>query len=241
MKNKVEFNEDQKAVLLKALKDIHFANGQLHEWVQKDGLTPEMSKTLPSLIESYFSEAAKVLNYESHLLAEKEKRYEEIRNANQTIHELKEKLGSRKPVNGLQEQLKYLSGKVKDWWLQKGFNHVSEEKFLPYGGYSAQFCFMLDSRYFRSTSQTPVSDQKSTEEHVQHLRNMGFEFADLAKDRSEKLHLIDNLNNRTLLLQMLKGRFPSLEVHGFDNKSSRDSDIFTIWHVDASIYDLSDI
>ncbi len=68
---KLELNEDQKSVLLKVLKDMHFANAQLREWVSKDLLSIEMSKTLPSLIESYFSEAAKVLNYESYLLEEK--------------------------------------------------------------------------------------------------------------------------------------------------------------------------
>ncbi|MGG3871644.1 hypothetical protein [Brevibacillus laterosporus] len=240
--NKMVFNEDQKAVLLKALKDIHFANGQLHEWVSKGELSEEMSKTLPSLIESYFSEAAKILNYESHLLEEKEKRYQEIRKANQTIHELKEKLGSSKQVDGLAEQLKYLSRKVNDWWDKEGFNHVSKEKFYPYGGLSAEFCFMLESRHFRSTSQTPISDERNDKEHIQHLKDMGFEFADFEKGRSEKLSLIDNPKNRSLLTKMLKDRFPSIKIHSWDNRSSySDPDIFTIRHIEATIYDLVDI
>jgi hypothetical protein len=240
--NKVVFNEDQKAVLLKALKDIQFANAQLYEWANKGELTEEMSKTLPSLIESYFSEAAKVLNYESHLLDEKEKRYQDIRKANQTIHELREKLGSSKPVDGLAEQLKYLSRKVHEWWDKEGFNHVSEEKFHPYGGLQAQFCFMLDTRHFRSTSKTPVSDERNDKEHIQHLRDMGFEFADFEKGRSEKLHLIDNQHNRSFLTKMFRDRFPSIEIYSWDNKSSyADQDIFVIWHVDAIIRDLKDI
>lgn len=240
--NKVIFSEDQKVVLLKALKDIHFANGQLHEWVTKDELTEDMSKTLPSLIESYFSEAAKVLNYESHLLSEKQKRYEDIRKANQTIHELKENLGSSKSVDGLAEQLKYLSEKVSDWWKREGFNHVSEQRFLPYGGFQVEFCFMLSSRYFRSTSDTPISDERDTQAHIQHLRNMGFEFADFESDRSEKLHLIDNQMNRTLLTSLLKDRFPSVEIFSWDNKRSYSNpDIFTIWHIEAYVRDLSDI
>jgi hypothetical protein len=240
--NNVVFNDDQKAVLLKALKDIHFANSQLHEWVSKNELTEEMSKTLPSLIESYFSEVAKVLNYESHLLSEKEKRYEEIRKANQTIRDLKEKLGSSKPVDGLAEQLKYLSGRVHEWWDKEGFNHVSEERFYPYGGFRAQFCFMLDTRHFTSTSQTPVTDARNDKEHIQHLRDMGFEFADFEKGRSEKLRLLDNQKNRSLLTEMFKARFPSIAIHSWDNKSSyADPDVFVIWHVDATIYDLADI
>ena len=238
----VIFNDDRKAVLLKALKDIHFANGQLYEWVKKGELTEELSKTMPSLIESYFSEAAKVLNYESHLLAEKEKRYKEIRKANIRIRELEEKLGSNKPVDGLKEQLEHLTKKVRDWWNKEGFNHVSEEKFSPYGRLSVQLCFMLDSRYFRTTSETPVTDERNTKEHIQYLRNMGFEFADFEKGRSEKLKLIDSQKNRNLVTKMLKERFPSLEIHSWDNWSSYSNrDIFVIRHVNVSIYDLKDI
>lgn len=238
--NIVVFNDDQKAILLKALKDINFANGQLYEWVSKGVLTEEMSKTLPSLIENYFSEAAKVLNYESHLLAEKEKRYEDIRKANQIIRELKEKLGSSKPVDGLQEQLKHLSEIVREWWDKEGFNHVSEMQFYPYGGLKLDFCFMLD--HYSSFSKTPETDKRNKKDHVQNLREIGFEFADFEKDRSEKLYLIDNPNNRSLLTQFLTERFPSIEIHSWENRSSyAKKDIFIIRHINASIYDLSDI
>jgi len=239
---KMSFTDDQKAVLLKALKDIQYANGQLYGWVKNDQLTEEMSRTLPTLIESYFSEAAKLLNYESHLLSEKENRHVEIRKANETIRELKEKLGSNKSVDGLQEQLKVLSNKVRDWWNAEGFNHVTDYKFDPYGGYHVKFSFMLDMRRSRLSSKTPVTDIRKTDEHVQYLRDRGFQFADFEDDRSEKLKLIDNQNNRLLLTEMLKERFPSIKIESWDNKSSySNDDIFIIWHVDAYIYDLGDI
>ncbi|MNW54193.1 hypothetical protein D3C74_317860 [compost metagenome] len=238
----ISLSEDQKAVLLKSLKDLHFANAQLHEWVSKDGLSEDMSKTLPSLIESYFGEIAKVLNYESYLLEEKEERYAEIRKANQTIHELEQKLGSNKPVDGLSEQLQHLSKTVRLWWNIEGFNYVSEEKFHPYGGFNAQFSFMLDSRSMRLLSETPVTDERNTKQHVQHLIDMGFEFTDFEDGRSEKLKLVDNQNNRTLLTKMLKERFPSIKIHQWDNRNSySDPDKFVLWHIDATIYELSDI
>ncbi len=236
----VVLDEDRKAVLLKALKDLHFANSQLHEWVSKDGLSEEMSKTLPSLIEGYFADISKILHYDTHLLAEKEERYAAIRKANQTIRELKEKLGSEKPVDGLGEQLKHLSDVVNKWWDIEGFYHVSKEKFYPNGGMRMQFSFMLDHN--SSFSKAPVSDARSKKEHIHHLREMGFEFADFEKGRSEQLYLIDNSTNRSLLSKMLKERFPSLTIHSWDNKSSySDPEVFIIWHVDASIYDLKDI
>ncbi|MCR6840893.1 hypothetical protein NHG52_13275 [Bacillus thuringiensis] len=44
-----KLNEDQKSVLLKVLKDMHFANAQLREWVSKDLLSIECQK--PSIID----------------------------------------------------------------------------------------------------------------------------------------------------------------------------------------------
>lgn len=235
----VNLNDDQKAVLLKSLKNINFANRQLHDFVTKGSLSEEMAKTLPALIESYFSEAAEVLNYESHLLKEKEERYVEIRNANQKIHELEFKLGSSKPIDGLKEQLRYLHDQVSDWWRKEGFNHISEEKFSPYGCLHLQFCFMLDSS--RLFSKTPVTDKEKHYDHIQHLRDRGFEFADNEKDSTYRKHLIDTEKNRKLLTTMLKERFPSLQVHRIDNRVSSDTGDFLIWHIEAAIYNLGDI
>lgn len=237
---KVVFNEDNKAILLKSLEDMHFANGQLYEWVRKDSLTKDMSKTLPSLIESYFSEAAKVLNYGSHLIEEKEKRHEALRNANIKIRELEAKLGSSKPVDGLKEQLQHLKDKVNEWWDDEGFNHVSDEVFTPYGGLRARYSFMLGHR--RTFGKTPATDKRNNEQHIQHLRDKGFVFDDTSEDRYEKLHLIDLPKNRKLLREMLQERFPSLEIHSFKNRACRhNEDTYIIWNLDATIHDLNDI
>lgn len=236
----VVLNPDQKTVLLKTLTDLHYANGQLHEWFKNDSLTDEMSKTMLSLIESHFCQAAEILDYESYLLIEKEKRYEEIRKANLKIRELEEKLGLSRPVDGLKEQLKVLSDKVRNWWGREGFNHVSKEQFMPYGGLKLEFHFMLEHSIM--FSKTPESDKKSLEDHIQELRDMGFDFADFEKSRSEKLDLIDNPNNRTLLTKLLKNRFPSLKIDSWVNTSSYSNpDIFVFRYVDATIYDLADI
>lgn len=239
---KIVLDDDQKLLLLKALKDIRNTSGTLFEWVQKGTLSEDMSKTLPSLIETYFSEAASILNYESHLLEEKKQRYADIRKANQTIHSLREKLGSSKTVDGLSEQLNHLANEVRDWWNNEGFNHVSREKFYPNGNYRAELSFMLDSRYFLTTSKKPASEERDSQAHIQHLRDLGFEFADFETGRSEKLNLIDNQTNRTLLTNMLRKRFPSISINSWNNKSSYSNpDIFVIWHVDISINDLTDI
>lgn len=232
-------NDDKKAFLLESLKDLYSSTAQLHEWIKNDNLPKDMSKTMAFLIESYFCDIAKELDYKSHLNKEREERFMEIRKANEKIRQLEEKLGSNKPIDGLKEQLKHLYEKVSDWWKVEGFNHVSEEKFTPQGGLHIRFCFMLNFSSILST--TPVSDKQKQDDHVQHLRDMGFEFADREKDKAFRKKLLDNEKNRELLICMLQKRFPSLKVHGFENQSSRDTGDFLIRYVDAVINDLADI
>lgn len=237
---KVSLSEDQKSVLLKSTKDLYFAAQQLHQWVEKGGLTKEMGGILPSLIESHFVDIAKNLDYASHLTKEKEERHAKIRNANQRIRELEEKIGSSKPVDGLKEQLQHMRDTVYQWWGQEGFVHLSEDSFTPYGGFRATFSFMLDHRNGRY-SDTPETDKRNRGEHIEHLRNLGFLFHDAAKDRYEKLSLLHVPENVTLLQKLLTERFPSAEIHTVRNHADRNSSEFIIRDFEATIYDLSDI
>lgn len=87
----VVLNEDQKAVTLKGLKDLYFTAQQMHEWLSKDKLTEEMKGTLISLSESHISVIAKETNYESDLSRERERRSNDLRNANLRIRELEKR------------------------------------------------------------------------------------------------------------------------------------------------------
>jgi hypothetical protein len=235
---KVQFDTDTKEVLLKALKDLHFANSQLHEWVKKDNLNENMAKTLPSLIESHFCDIAKYLDYTSHLTEEQEKRYEEIRNANLKIQKLQAKLASSKPIDGLKEQLTELSDCVSKWWRKYGFKYVRNQEYTSLGYYKVDFGFMLDHITSLLTA-TPATDRKKAGDHIQDLKDQGFEFS---SSRTRDYELIDNQNNRDLLINMLEQRFPSINIISFKNwSSSTDDGTFVIREVETIIYDLTDI
>lgn len=236
--NKMAFDADSKEVLLKALKDLHFANAQLHEWVKKDNLSEDMAKTLPSLIESHFCNIAKHLDYASHLTAEKEKRYEEIRNANLKIQELQAELASNKPIDGLKEQLSGLSDSISNWWRKDGFKYVRNHEYTSNGYCKVEFGFMLD-RFTSMFTDTPVADRKKSGDHIQDLKDQGFEFA---SSHNREYELIDNQKNRELLINMLTERFPSINIISFKNwSSSTDDGTFIIREVETIIYDLHDI
>jgi hypothetical protein len=235
-------DEESNASLSKALKDINMSSSHIQNLINSGNLDQKTSATMVTFLENQFLTIAKILDYDSHLIKESASRYTEIKKANEKIRELKKKIGSEKPKDGLQEQLKFLYNIVNEWWNKEGFNHTSEVKFYPNGGLRLGFCFMLEHRRGKRENGVLLPEQRDKKEHIQYLKDKGFEFHENSTDSSEQLHLIDKQSNRNLLAKMLRERFPSIEIQSWNNKVSySDGDIYTIWNVDASIYNLSDI
>lgn len=233
----VELSADDKECVLKSTKDLFFAAKQLHEWIHDGQLKVDMKDVLTSLIESHFVDVSKLLDYESHLAKEHEQRYIDIRKANGRIRELEQMLADSKPIDGLGEQMRKLYETVRDWWNKDGFHHVGEFKYWAYGQANMEFCFMLDYSY--SHSRTPASDRLNKEQYIERLKKQGYEIQDI---KGDGLKVIDTPNNRGLLTELLKQRFPSLKIHKFNNWSAgRNDDIFVLRNIEASIYDLKDI
>ncbi|EJQ01690.1 hypothetical protein [Bacillus cereus] len=232
----VVLNEDQKAVTLKRLKDLYFTAQQMHEWLSKDKLTEEMKGTLISLSESHISVIAKETNYESDLSRERERRSNDLRNANLRIRELEKKMADMKPIDGLSEQLNALTNKIKGWWREIGFNHISEMTFTEYGGLDVKFAFSL-TRFSRIFSKKPISDKKDEVDKIQQLRDRGFV---LIKEDNE-LQLVDNDNNKKLLISLLEERFPSINIDRIETCFGKNNQESHIQYVTAYIGELHGI
>ncbi|SCN41892.1 hypothetical protein [Bacillus wiedmannii] len=232
----VVLNEDQKAVTLKRLKDLCFAAQQMHEWLSKDKLTEEMKGTLISLSESHISVIAKETNYESDLARERDRRSNDLRNANLRIRELEEKMADMKPIDGLSEQLNALTNKIKGWWREIGFNYISEMTFTEYGGLDVKFAFSL-TRLSRIFSKKPISDKKDEVDKIQQLRDRGFVFM---KEDNE-LQLVDNDTNKKLLISLLEARFPSISIDRIETCFGKNNQESKIQYVTAYIGKLHEI
>ncbi|MDH6427241.1 MULTISPECIES: hypothetical protein [unclassified Paenibacillus] len=234
----VTFNQDEKAVVLKSTKDLFFAAKQLHEWISGNNLSQEMAGILPSLIESHFGDIAKQLGYESVLTKEKEERHREIRRSNERIRELEKQMGESRPVDGLKEQIHYLTSIVSKWWKEHGFRHVSDAGFTDYGIYKAKFCFLLG--YMGSMfSQTPETDKAQHKSRLQQLHEEGW---DIGFDtHGNDPHLIDNDNNRKRLIELIESRFPSAEVVRTRNHYSNRRGHYEFRDIEVYIRDLHDI
>ncbi|WP_028592426.1 hypothetical protein [Paenibacillus massiliensis] len=234
---KVVLNPDQKAVVLKTTKDLFFAAKQLHDWISEDNLTQEMAGILPNLIEGHFTDISKQLNYESVLTKEKEERHQRLRDANGRIRELESQLGESKPINGLKEQLQFLASTVSNWWNQYGFHHVSDEIFTEYGHYKAHFCFMLDHLY--TFSDTPETDKRDRKQRIQELTEEGWDIVYEEGGRSPKL--VENDNNRSRLVRLIKSRFPSAKIVRTRNWCTDNENVFIYRDIEVYIYDLHEI
>ncbi|QHW35795.1 hypothetical protein GZH47_33420 (plasmid) [Paenibacillus rhizovicinus] len=234
----VTMTADQEALANKSLKDIYGSVGHLHQLLKEGKLTYEMRNTLMSLIESYVSELGEPLEYAGTLKAEQEKRYKDIRRANGEIHRLREQLGSSKPIDGLDEQLGVLHDTVRDWWNNHGFCYVSEDSFTQYG-YKVKFGFMLSSMERRSFTKTPVSDEQDHRNRLQELKDAGFEI--YMDDDGRDPQLIDNDNNRQLLEQLIKSRFPSAQITSIQSWKANRRDCFVVRYMDVTIRDYQDV
>jgi hypothetical protein len=172
------------------------------------------------------------------LTEEHKQRYLDIRNANERIQELEQQLANQKEVDGLPEVMTKIHRTVSDWWREYGFNHVSEFQYTEYGYIKCNFSFMLSMRSARMFSKKPVSDREDFENYIEHLKNQGYE---LIKEDGYDWKALDTPNNRTLLVNLLKKRFPSIHISKFDSQSLGKTDLFYIWHIEAYIYELKDV
>ncbi|KQN96917.1 hypothetical protein [Paenibacillus sp. Leaf72] len=239
----LQFNEDQKAVLLKDTKALFFAAQQLHEWVKENKLSDNMAKTLPSLIESHFVSIGKALDYDSHLMKEHEERYVEIRRVNQQVRDLENQLASSKPIDGVQQQLRVLRDTIYNWWTEKGFAHVSEITFSGWGSAIVEFSLSLDASSNALLNDKPVSEKKRKLNKIQDLIDLGFEL-EKEKESGSSWNVLDTPNNRQILTNMIIGRFPSVSISKMESWAkggSKNNDTWTIWRMVASIHDLRDI
>jgi len=231
----VVLNEDQKAVVLKELKELYHAAAHLYESVNKDNLSLEMRRVLCSLCESHIGRASVMLHYDSDLAKEREERFIEIRAANMRIHELERQLGCCDITNILPQKLKSLSSSIRDWWRKDGFGHVSDISFTEYGYVHVRLCCLL-MNHNSSWSDKPVTQAKTREQWIEDLKGRWHLFQPEAREWSP---VLDN-HNRDELMRTIKARFPSAAMTEIRGHMGRKPEM-VMREAEFMMYSLSDI
>lgn len=234
----IKFNEDEKEVCLKELKDLYNSTGTLFEYIKKDTLTEEMKEILFSLMEFHISNVSKSLNLESESAKKIEERHREIREANMKIYRLEQQIGNTYSVENIKQQLKYINNIISEWWDLEGFHHISDACFTPYGIYKAEFCIMLEymSGIF---SKKPVTERNKHKAWIEYLNEQGY-IVHCDKNGREP-YLVDCKENRHKITQLIKKAFPTAVISKWDNWYENDNDEYQIRHFDVYIYNLNEI
>lgn len=220
----------EKEKKLKCLKELNQSVASLYHMVEDESLDGDMNAAMPFIIESQFSEIAKMLNYESTLTKMKEERARELRAAYETISKLEGQLAMSNETSGISETIRSLVEEVEDWWKTEGFNYISKPSFSSMGSLFCKLCFMLSSE----------DDENGN--HFQSLQDEGFIFCKgMGRDYEKKL--LDCDINRELLKKMIKKRFPTSKVIEWNSRviSKSKTDESAINEVHIVIYDLCEI
>lgn len=237
---KVVLNDDEKEVVMKSVKDAHFALQQLFSWLGKDSLTDEMSETLVSVVDYKVADIGKILGVDTNSKEKVEEKHAEIRTANLKIQELEKKLGANAPIEGLKEQLKELSDLFNKWWKKDGFSYVKNIQFTEYGRFEAELGVSFHS-FSSSFSKTPASDRLTRAEWIQSLKDKGYQLYE--KEKGSDIELLDCPENRKLIEDEIEERFPSGEVYNWDSRRILDAPgrLYQILSIKIDIQDVREI
>jgi len=231
----VVLSEDNKAVALRNLNQLYHAVGDMYNRVKNNQLNENMRDTLFFLFEDYVSEASKAIGYDSEATKRIDERYADIRKANNTIRELEEKLANNTQVDGMTKLMSAMHMAVYDWWKKQGFNLVTDDSFGFYG-YKARFC--LDTRSISFIARNPVTQKSNNKSKLEQMIENGFEFV---LESEDEYVLLDTENNRQKITNLVKSKFPSLDIFCWKNWRIHNSDKFRLRDFECYIRNLSEL
>lgn len=209
----LNLNPDQTAVAKRQFRDILMGVGTLADLLNKGEELPHgLAKDVLSVSEHKIAELGKLFGVDTVSEQKIEQRHGEMRRLNTRVRELEAQIGASQSPAMTQMGLGVLSRYLRHWWTLEGFGHISEESYDQYGATIKLSCSLFGS-FPLLDSPTPVSDKDRKQQWLQGLADRGFE---LVADRDDR-ELIDNDNNRRVLLQMFAVRLPSAVVASFQN------------------------
>jgi len=233
----VQLNDDQRAVVSTKLRDMSMGSQMLFNMLKDNEDVPaEMVRSVLSVTEHCVANIGALLDIPTMSAKEIEERHGEMRRLNMRIRELEGQIGQSQPPAMVRLSLGVLSRYLQHWWNLEGFGHISEEKYDRYGADVSFSCSLFGS-FALINSATPVSDKELKKIWLDTLRDRGF---DLSKDDGE-IELIDNDNNRRVLIELFAKRIPSAAIFSFENFRSGKGSRFKLRGFKVRIRDMEDI
>lgn len=240
---KVILTEDQKAVVERELKSAFDSMAMLLQWIKDGSLREDMKETLPNLIDGFMKTVKETIGFTGEE-SEREKEMNESigQYFQKQIKDLEVALESQNSISSISANVEHAFRKIDKWWDIEGFEYIRKKQITGGGIMKFELGFSLDS-FTSNYSKTPVTDKESLKTKIQYLMDEGFEFT--PKKRGYRLEVIDNDNNRKILIKMIKDAFPSAKIWKFNNhlRLMRDEQesFLIIRGVEVTIPELNDV
>lgn len=212
MENKIiKLSKDEKSIVKREINSIFGSLKALYDWIEEDKLVEDMKENLPKLIDYNLNGVKKAIGYTGEL-TEREKSIEAaiIADQQQEIDSLKSAVKESNQLSSVCANTISIFEKIKKWWEIEGFEYLQDKKINAGGLVEINFGFMLNSM-LSNYSETPETDKENLQTKVEYMKDKGFEFM------KDSLDILDNDNNRHLLMDMMEEAFPSSKVVKFEN------------------------
>lgn len=207
----VELNADQRAVLMKSLKEQMFGFSHLYSNLEKgEEISKSVVKSILYLGDARIAEASKIVGIELDSNKEREERYARIRGLNERIRELEIELGKSGTVSQTQAHLKLLAEEVDSWWGKEGLGYVRELSFKKNGAIEAELSCVVSGDYSILYSDTPVTDKENKSLWVERLKEAGLVLAQISS--REDFDVVDCDKSQSVLNTWVTSRFPSARI-----------------------------
>lgn len=197
---------------------------------QRLGKSPAMDDvhTHMGLFESYFSELAPIVGYDSVLAAEHEHRFAEIREKNAEIHRLTQMLGQGISPEGISAKLREYDDVIRCFYGALGFRYASLEEITAWG---PVYRFTPELEYDQDDGNT------SKKEWVKQFQSA---FSLITVDNTEwdiccdtcHAELLDTDANKYRIMDLLADSFPNHQLREF---RSRHND-FGTYSLEFTVY-----
>lgn len=197
----VELTPEARAVAQKEARDAKFAFATLEQMLQDSPSMPKATAhSILYVAEAYMATLARVLDVEIESAQARAQRYAALKAANLEITNLRRQVGQAVSVDSIRPVVEVLCRKVRAWWADQGFGHVSEVSLHESVMQVKLSCYLM----------TPYGIRKTTEQWHQSLRDQGFE---LVRPRGDDVSVLANNHNQEVLERLVLTAFPSARFH----------------------------
>lgn len=238
-KKYINLTEDEKAVFKREGTKISQNLGMLNKLINDNKLNDELKNNILKVIQfslNDINEALHFLNEKSDL--EKDIELSMIKEYQLKIKQLEESIQSKEQIANVIIPTKMLFEKIDKWWKTEGFNYIRTESLTSRCNIELELSILLES-YSIMYTKKPETAKKMLQTQKQYLMDKGFQF----KSNESKSYLIDNDNNKSLLISLIKESFPSAKIWNINNHLAEvdNEQFFAIDSLKLTILDILDV